>query len=267
MTDSTWVRTYNGKQFYVSSSASNAINTAGGITAGSSVYANNGYLFSTSAGKQIQIGSQNGTWCHYSTGATNGHWFNKRVAIANGQSFTPEGNNTSYVGTSSNGFYAMYCHMNYYYNGGEIAVYSLNNLQRVNRVLHFESANYLEVYDAHYGARGVYYTVSDISLKNSIIPSQINALDDVNKINLYDFYWNNSSNHQSVGFLSQQLQTVREEYVTEMNDDNGIASLMPNTPEILPLAIKAIQELDSKLKAMQEEIKGLQAEIRVLKGE
>lgn len=267
MTDSTWVRIYNGKQFYVSSSASNAINTAGGIAAGSSVYANNGYLYSTSAGKQIQIGSQNGSWCHYSTGAATGHWFNKRVAIANGQSFTPEGNNTSYVGTSSNGFYSMYCHMNYYYNGGEVAAYSLNNTQRVNRVLHFESANYLEMYSGHYGARGIYYTVSDISLKNSIIPSQMNALDDVNKIKLYDFYWNNSGNHQAVGFLSQQLQTVREEYVTEMKDDNEVTSLMPNTPEILPLALKAIQELDSKLRDVQEEVKKLQAEIRVLKGE
>ena len=243
------------------------INSSGNITAGTSLYAGNGYLYSTSAGKQIQIGSQNGSWCHYSTNAATGHWFNKRVAIANGQAFTPEGNNTSYVGTSSNGFYSMYCHMNYYYNGGEVAAYSLNNTQRVNRLLHFESANYLEMYSSNYGAKGIYYTVSDISLKNSIIPSQMNALDDVNKIKLYDFYWNNSGLHQSVGFLSQQLQTVREEYVTETKDDNEIVSLMPNTPEILPLAVKAIQELYSKLKAMQEEISLLQEEIRVLKGE
>lgn len=39
MTDSTWVRVYNGKQFYVSSTSFNAIHTAGGINASGRIYA------------------------------------------------------------------------------------------------------------------------------------------------------------------------------------------------------------------------------------
>ena len=39
MTDSTWVRVYNGKQFYVSSTSSDAIHTAGGINASGRIYA------------------------------------------------------------------------------------------------------------------------------------------------------------------------------------------------------------------------------------
>ena len=39
MTDSTWVRVYNGKQFYVSNTSSDAIHTAGGINASGRIYA------------------------------------------------------------------------------------------------------------------------------------------------------------------------------------------------------------------------------------
>lgn len=38
MTDSTWVRVYNGKQFYVSSTSPDAIHTAGGINASGRIY-------------------------------------------------------------------------------------------------------------------------------------------------------------------------------------------------------------------------------------
>ncbi|KAA4803234.1 hypothetical protein F2Z72_11625 [Bacteroides fragilis] len=51
MTDSTWVRVYNGKQFYVSSTSSDAIHTAGGINASGRIYAG-GHL-STNGGLAV----------------------------------------------------------------------------------------------------------------------------------------------------------------------------------------------------------------------
>ena len=214
MSDTTWVRVYNGKKFYVNNTSGDSISTTGGV----------------------------------------------KASTASITTLTPQSNDTGSVGTASLGYDKMYCHFNYLYNGGEVAVYSNNNSSRVNRLLHYNSANYCEFYSSNYGAFGIYYTVSDISLKNSIIPTKIKALDKVNRIKLYDFYWNNSSRHQSIGFLSQQLETVEKEYVTETKDDDGILSLMPNTPILLPLAIKAIKEL-------YQEIQFLKDEIKILKGE
>lgn len=51
MADSTWVRVYNGKQFYVSSTSSDAIHTAGGINASGRIYAG-GHL-STNGGLAV----------------------------------------------------------------------------------------------------------------------------------------------------------------------------------------------------------------------
>ena len=51
MTDLTWVRVYNGKQFYVSSTSSDAIHTAGGINASGRIYAG-GHL-STNGGLAV----------------------------------------------------------------------------------------------------------------------------------------------------------------------------------------------------------------------
>ena len=51
MTDSTWVRVYNGKQFYVGSTSSDAIHTAGGINASGRIYAG-GHL-STNGGLAV----------------------------------------------------------------------------------------------------------------------------------------------------------------------------------------------------------------------
>ena len=214
MSDTTWVRVYNGKKFYVNNTSSDSISTTGGIKANT----------------------------------------------ASITTLTPQSNDTGSVGTASLGYDKMYCHFNYFYNGGEVAVYSLNNSSRINRLLHYNSANYCELYSSSYGAFGIYYTVSDISLKNSIIPTKVNALEKINRIKLYDFYWNNSGRHQSIGFLSQQLETVEKEYVTETKDDDGVVSLMPNTPILLPLAMKAIKEL-------YHEIDFLKNEIKVLKGE
>ena len=214
MSDTTWVRVYNGKKFYVNNTSGDSINTTGGV----------------------------------------------KASTASITTLTPQNNDTGSVGTASLGYEKMYCHFNYLYNGGEVAVYSNNNSSRVNRLLHYNSANYCEFYSSAYGAFGIYYTVSDISLKNSIIPTEVKALDKVNRIKLYDFYWNNSGRHQSIGFLSQQLETVEKEYVTETKDDDGIVSLMPNTPILLPLAIKAIKEL-------YQEIQILKDEIKILKGE
>lgn len=83
MEDSTWVRIYNGKKFYVSNGSSDAIYSTGGVYVAGAVHAYANYLKSTCNDKTITIGSQNSRWCHYDTTAP-AHWFNVAVYSAGG---------------------------------------------------------------------------------------------------------------------------------------------------------------------------------------
>lgn len=80
MTDSTWVRIYNNKKFYVSNNSSDAIHSAGGVYVAGAVHAYANYLKSTCNSCTVTIGSQNSSYCHYETTAPQ-HWFNKTVRV------------------------------------------------------------------------------------------------------------------------------------------------------------------------------------------
>ena len=56
--------------------------TGGAVSASTSIYANNGYLYSVCNGKTTYIGAQNTSHTHYCTDATDSHWFNKTVRVA-----------------------------------------------------------------------------------------------------------------------------------------------------------------------------------------
>ena len=81
MIDSTWVRIYNDKKFYVNNSEYDAIHSAGGVYVAGMIHAYANYLKSTCNGKYVTIGPQNSSHAHYETDATVSHWFNKRVDV------------------------------------------------------------------------------------------------------------------------------------------------------------------------------------------
>ena len=80
MEDSTWVRVHGGKKFYVSNSEYSAIHSAGGVYVAGAVHSYANVLKSTCNSRTISIGSQNSSWCHYSTDAP-AHWFNKPIYV------------------------------------------------------------------------------------------------------------------------------------------------------------------------------------------
>lgn len=80
MEDSTWVRIYNNKKFYVANSEASAIHSAGGVYVAGAVHSYANFLKSTCNGKTITIGSANDSFCHYQTDAPS-HWFNKTVYV------------------------------------------------------------------------------------------------------------------------------------------------------------------------------------------
>ena len=81
MVDSTWVRIYNNKKFYVSNSEYDAIHSAGGVYVAGMIHSYANYLKSTCNGAYVQIGPQNNSHAHYETNASISHWFNKRIDV------------------------------------------------------------------------------------------------------------------------------------------------------------------------------------------
>ena len=106
MTDSTWVRVYNNKKFYVSNSSSDAIHSAGGVYVAGMIHSYANYLKSTCNGAYVQIGPQNRSHAHYVTDATVSHWFNKTVQVDG--NIEPYGNNEHSAGSTSYRFSNVY---------------------------------------------------------------------------------------------------------------------------------------------------------------
>ena len=122
MTDSTWVRIYNNKKFYVNNSEYNAIHSAGGVYVAGMVHSYANYLKSTKNEKYVMIGPQNSSHAHYETDATVSHWFNKRVDV-NGAIWRY---NTNYGIDSDGYFYAkgIYANRDGSSTGGGVSLYT-----------------------------------------------------------------------------------------------------------------------------------------------
>lgn len=89
-----------------------------------------------------------------------------------------------------------------------------------------------------------YTNSSDVRLKTNIKDTVVQGLDVVNKIDLKEFDWIQTKEHQHIGIIAQQLETFAPELVTESEED-GHLSL--NGDKLVYYCIKAIQELCEKL--------------------
>lgn len=81
---------------------------------------------------------------------------------------------------------------------------------------------------------------SDARLKTNIQSTSIKGLDVVNGIDLKEFDWIQTGEHQHIGIIAQQLMKIAPELVKE-DDQSG--RLMLKTDKLVYYCIKAIQEL------------------------
>ena len=84
---------------------------------------------------------------------------------------------------------------------------------------------------------------SDVRLKTNIKETEIHGLDVVNKIDLKEFDWIQSQEHQHIGIIAQQLLSFAPELVSEAEDGH----LTLTSDKLVYYCIKAIQELCEKL--------------------
>lgn len=94
------------------------------------------------------------------------------------------------------------------------------------------------------GSSTSYNTTSDYRLKEDLKP--IKGLEQVSKINVYDFKFKNSSNRMD-GVLAHELQEVLPFAVTGVKDGKDMQSV--DYSKIVPVLVQAIKELNAKLEA------------------
>jgi len=94
------------------------------------------------------------------------------------------------------------------------------------------------------GTTTSYNITSDYRLKEDLKP--IKGLEQVSKINVYDFKFKNSSNRMD-GVLAHELQEVLPFAVTGIKDGKDMQSV--DYSKIVPILVQAIKELNAKLEA------------------
>ena len=88
-----------------------------------------------------------------------------------------------------------------------------------------------------------YTNNSDVRLKTNIRDTAIRGLEVVNGIDLKEFDWIQSGEHQAIGIIAQQIQSFAPELISEDANDGH---LKLNTDKLVYYCIKAIQELCEK---------------------
>lgn len=108
--------------------------------------------------------------------------------------------------------------------------------------------------------------VSDIRLKENIESSETDALETVNRMKVRQFDWKEWMGgwHQNIGFVADELEEIDPNLALGGGyDENGEMDIKQiNSPYLLNYAIKAIQELSTKVDEQEKRIKELERRLQ-----
>lgn len=108
--------------------------------------------------------------------------------------------------------------------------------------------------------------VSDIRLKENIESSETDALETVNQMKVRQFDWKERMGgwHQNIGFVADELEEIDPNLALGGGyDENGEMDIKQiNSPYLLNYAIKAIQELSTKVDEQEKHIKELERRLQ-----
>ena len=112
---------------------------------------------------------------------------------------------------------------------------------------------------------------SDARLKTNINDTEVNnAISFINKIHLHSFDWKTDNTHQPIGFIADELEELDERLSVGGNSDKVDENGLPidpkcvNTFYLQGYEVKAIQELSSKVDALEKENKELKSKLTKL---
>ena len=92
---------------------------------------------------------------------------------------------------------------------------------------------------------------SDRRLKENITDTAVKALDKINKLNLVAFDFIESKKHEEIGLIAQEAETIVPEVISR-DPENSDGYLHIDYTAFVPYLLKAVQELDQKIKEMEK---------------
>lgn len=126
-----------------------------------------------------------------------------------------------------------------------------------NRVDRFSaSSGNLAVYMQLNGAGSVFDQVnyptslSDERLKKNILPCEASGVDLVNSLDVVSFDWTNRPEHWDFGIIAQAAREIDNNLVV---GDEGEGYLSINTPYLVNVLLKAVQELSAEVEALKND--------------
>ena len=92
---------------------------------------------------------------------------------------------------------------------------------------------------------------SDKRLKENIAPTQVNAMDIINKLDMVKFDFIENHKHEEVGLIAQEVEKIIPQAISR-NPDNEDDFLHIDYNTFVPYLIKAIQELNQKVERLEK---------------
>lgn len=136
-----------------------------------------------------------------------------------------------------------------------------------------ESSNYVLKVNGRWGSSSSWEThgfksnYSDIRLKTNISNSNRKALDIVNSIKIRQFDWIRSGEHQDIGFIADELETLDQHFTFGggYEEDGSMNIKSVDSLYLQGYEVKAIQELSQENQKLKNTILSLQGEIAIIK--
>lgn len=91
---------------------------------------------------------------------------------------------------------------------------------------------------------------SDRRLKENITGTAVKALDRINKLNMVAFDFIESKKHEEIGLIAQEAEAIVPEVISR-DPENPDGYLHIDYTAFVPYLLKAVQELDQKIKEME----------------
>lgn len=188
----------------------------------------------------------------------------KNITIVNGGTITYQTTNANneIVNNTFNTSYWSQIGTDIYYNTGFVGIGTTTPQYALDVVGDIQSS--ANIYAADY------YSLSDIRYKKDIVslPTSGASLDFINRLNPVTFkYIENEKEH--IGFVAQEIQKVQEETgwkVPSLVSDADPERLFVSQQNLIPVLVKAVQEMSQTIKEMEKKMETLKEELNILKG-
>lgn len=136
-----------------------------------------------------------------------------------------------------------------------------------------ENSNYVLKVNGRWGSSSSWEThgfksnYSDIRLKTNISNSNRKALDIINSIKIRQFDWIRSGEHQDIGFIADELETLDQHFTFGggYEEDGSMNIKSVDSLYLQGYEVKAIQELSQENQKLKNTILSLQGEIAIIK--